>query len=1056
MRKIRLLTVIAVLFSTLTIAQTRTVTGRVVDDKGNPVSFATVIETNTKNVVTADAQGNFSISMRGNSLTISAVNLREKTITVTGVFADIILDRTEGQLQEVVVTALGQTKSKSRVGYSATTFNSEAINRAAPVSPLDALQGKVAGADISHLGGPGSSTKVVLRGYGVIAGGTNQPLYVIDGVPLSDSRFGSNNNNDFGNSAGDVNPSDIESITVLKGTEAASLYGSSAKNGVIMITTKKGKAGKLKIEYNGSANFSNVGKLPDFQKTFGQGWSGVFILSENGSWGPKLDGKDRLWGSVVDNSQLLKPFSFVKDNIRNFYNTGTEYNNTISLSGGSEVTNFYFSYGNVTSDGVLPTQSDYLQRNTFALRTNSKFNNFTINSSFNYVNKKINAPYTGQAGSDGASLFAEILQIPADIKISDLRDYKNKFFNVDNYFTPFAENPYYPLYENLNTQNSDRFFGNLDAGYKFTKELSAQLRIGGDFTNARTFAYKAVNAPGPGSWNAGGNPEGQSRAPDVGSVSELNNYLGVINGDAILKYTKNISRDLSIEAIAGYNYNQQSQKAVSASITNLVIPGFYNLSNSSVKPIASDAKILRRLMGAYAQAVVGYKDQIYLTLNARNDWSSTLPIDNNSFFYPGANLSWIASKTFQLDRTAISFLKFRAAYGKTGSDAPPYTVNPVLRIGNVALPFGSITFPFNGVSAFGIANTLGNQHLKPIITSEAELGTEIRFWKNRLGFDVAVYNKRTDGQIFTVPISPSTGYTGLVENLGLVSNKGVEVTADLMPIVSKDFNWAINYTFSKNWNKVENLTGGPDKVIIFTAFDAELVAIPGKTVTGLYAPVPLYSPEGKIIVNPSTGIPVSDPQKGYYGDAAYDYMMGLVNTLKYKNWGLNFSLDYRKGGVMYSGTADLLLFTGNSYLTTYNDRRPFIVPNSVVQTSDASGHPVYVENTTPIDEAHYDSYWYPTSNLAQAYHGRIIDRSFFKLRDVSLSYNLPHNWAEKIKSAGLNLSVYARNLLLWTPRSNIYIDPESSNLGNDLASQFGEFMTAPTSKQYGIQLRATF
>ena len=232
--------------------------------------------------------------------------------------------------------------------------------------------------------------------------------------------------------------------------------------------------------------------------------------------------------------------------------------------------------------------------------------------------------------------FENILQIPVDIKISDFRDYKNKFFNIDNYFTPYAENPYYPLYENRNAQNSDRFFGNIDAGYKFTNELSAQLRVGGDFTNARTFGYKAVNAPSPGSWNAGNNPESGPKPPDVGSVTEISNHLGVINGDFILKYVKNLNSDLTLEALAGYNYNQQSQKAVSASVSNLVIPGFYNLSNSSVKPIATDATILRRLMGVYAQAVLGYKNQVYLTLNARNDWSSTLPIENNSFFYPGA------------------------------------------------------------------------------------------------------------------------------------------------------------------------------------------------------------------------------------------------------------------------------------------------------------------------------------------------------------------------------------------------------------------------------------
>ena len=365
-------------------------------------------------------------------------------------------------------------------------------------------------------------------------------------------------------------------------------------------------------------------------------------------------------------------------------------------------------------------------------------------------------------------------------------------------------------------------------------------------------------------------------------------YLGVINGDFILKYVTNLNSDLTLEALAGYNYNQQSQKAVSASITNLVIPGFYNLSNSSVKPTATDATILRRLMGVYAQAVLGYKNQLYLTLNARNDWSSTLPIDNNSFFYPGGNLSWIASQTFDLTNTAISFLKFRAAYGKTGSDAPPYNVYPVLTIGDVNLPFGSVTFPFNGVSAFGIANTLGNQNLKPIITSEAELGTEIRFWKNRLGFDVAVYDKRTDGQIFTVPISPSTGYTGLVQNLGLVSNKGIEVSVDGKPVVNKDFTWSITYTFSKNWNKVENLTGGPDKVIISSVYDVEMDAYPGKTVTGIYAPIPQFTPDGKIIVNPATGIPLADPTKSYYGDAAYDYMMGSGQYIELQKLGIEF------------------------------------------------------------------------------------------------------------------------------------------------------------------------
>ncbi|HEV8283694.1 MAG TPA: SusC/RagA family TonB-linked outer membrane protein [Chitinophagaceae bacterium] len=1058
MRKHGSLLAVSLLFCIMAFCQSRTITGQVKDETG-PVPFATITETNTTNVKTADVNGNFSITITGNSLTISAVNHQTQTVAVSGNTVNVTLVRSEGQLQEVVVTALGQTRSKTKVGYATTTLNNEAINRTSPVSPLDALAGKIPGANISKTGGPNSSSKVILRGYGIVAGGGNQPLYVIDGVPLTDARFGATANYDFGQTIADINPNDIESITVLKGTAAASLYGSQARNGAIMITTRKGKSGKIKVDYAGSVNFSTVGKLPEFQKIFGQGWSGVFILSENGSWGPKFDNKERLWGSIVDNSQLLKPFSFIKDNLRDFYETGVEYNNSISLSGGGENTNFYFSYSNVNSDGVVPTSTDFLNRNTLALRTNSKFNKFSINTSFNFSKRKVNAPYTGQSGSDGGSTFEEILQIPTDIPITDLRDYKNKFFNVDNYFTPFAENPYYPLYENRSTQNAERFFGNLDLNYSFTSSLSAQLRVGGDFDNARTFAYKAVNAPKPGSWNGPNptNPEGATRQNDVGSVSEVTNYIGVINGDFILKYNKNLSTNFSLEALGGYNYYQQDQKGVTATITDLLVPGFYNLSNSTAPPTATDAILKRKSMGVYGQAIVGFRDQVFLTLNGRNDWSSTLPIDHNSVFYPGANIAWVASQTFGLNKTSLSLLKFRAAYGKTGADPAPYLTDQTLVIGSINLPFGSLTLPYNGVSGFGISNTIANSSLKPIITKEAEFGVEARFFKNRLGIDAAVYDKRTDGQIFTVPIAPSTGYTGLVQNLGLVSNRGVEVALDAKPVNMKDLVWSLTYTFSKNWNKVEELNGGPDFVPLSSLYDADLRAYPGKNIFGVYAPVPQMTEDGKLIINPQTGVPLVADEKGFYGNADYDYMMGLSNTLSYKELQLSFSFDYRKGGIMYTGTGDLLQFTGNAFVTTYNDRRPFIIPNSVIEAgTDPNGKPIYEENTTPIVESGYDAFWYPTTNKAMSYNLRFVDRSFLKLRDVALSYKLPKALASKIKATNLMVSVYGSNFILWTPRSNIYLDPEATNLGNDLTSQFGEFRTGPTSKQFGVSLKASF
>ena len=1059
-------------------AQSPLISGRITNAKGEPVSFATVRVKGAKTTVAADVDGAFKIKANpGQTLLITAATYSPSEVLVQNQSdLSISLNLQQGALSEVVVTALGQSKSKAKLGYSTASFNSEAITRASPISMLDGLQGKIAGADISTLSGtPGSSTKVILRGYGVIGGGNNQPLYVIDGVPLSDASFnvaatGGNGPalSDYGNGMNDINPNDIESLTVLKGTAAASLYGSQAKNGVILITTKRGKAGKLKVDFSSTFNVSEVGKLPEFQKQFGQGWAGTFILSENGSWGPPLDGKTRPWGSIVDNSQLIKPFSY-RDGVRDFFDKGRELNNTISVSGGNDRTNYYFSYGNVFSDGILPGKSDYLERHTLSARTNTTYNNFSISTSLNYINRNLNTPAKFSLAPFGSDIYTQLWQIPVDIPIRDFMDYKNKFFNVDNFYSPYTENPYYTLYENGSNQKSDRFFGKIDMTYKFTNYLSAQLRIGGDFTNSQTKIWNAVNAPSPGSWNAGANVEGQSRRPDIGSFQQQSDHVSIINGDFIVKYTKDLNKDFNLDVLAGANYYQTQASNVTAAIQGLTVPFFYNLSNSNNPPTSSNGYAEKRLIGLYGQAILGYKEQLYLTVNARNDWSSTLPIDHNSFFYPGANLSWIASQTFDLSGTAVSLLKFRAAYGKTGADAQPYLIYPTLTQGNIlpttppvsGISFGSVTFPFNGINGFTVSNNIGNLNLKPIITKETELGAEMRFLNNRVGFDFAYYDKETVGQIFTVPIAPSTGYTGLVENIGVVTNKGIELTFDASPIRATNFNWRINYTFAKNWNKVVSLTAGLDKVIVSTdglSGGIEYDAIPGKPIGSYYSPVPLYAPDGKIVVDPNTAFPVQAPAKADIGTSQRDFSMGLVNTFTYKNWQLGFSLDYRKGGMMYSGTADLTMFSGNALVTAYNNRQPFIIPNSVNQVIGSDGKASYVENKTYVDQANISNYFYTNNNKALAYPMRLIDKSFLKLRDITLSYSLPKTWAARIKASNVSLTVYGRNFFLWTPKSNIYVDPEVSNLGNDLAGEFGEYGggTGPTTRQYGLSLRASF
>lgn len=1055
----------------MTFAQTSPVTGQIKNDKGEPVPFATITLKGTQTGVSANDVGTFTIQApKTGTLVISAASFNTLEFPVANRSTlNIVLQPGTSNLQEVVVTALGVSRSRERLGYSATSFKTEEINRIAPVSPLDGLQGKVAGADISTIGGqPGASSKIILRGYSSLQG-NNQALIVVDGVPFNNSRPGSGTRgdenllsaqggSDFGNGLNDLNPNDIENITILKGAAATSLYGSRAQNGVVLVTTKKGRAGQLKVDFSHSSILSEVGRMPTFQNTWGQGWNGLHYKEENGSWGPKMDGRERLWGSEVDNSRLLKPFSAAEDNVRNFYDRGLEVNNSVSLRGGNDNANFYMSYNNVFSDGVLPSDADIYKRNTFALRGQLKATDrFVINSSFNYINKNSRTVSTDDDEA-GASAFSDIIQIGRDIPITDFGDYNNKFFNVDNYFSPYSANPYFLLNKNGNRYSSDRFFGNLDMTYKISNALNLQWRSGGDFTNSRLKDWQAVEEPKSNSWR-GPNPtnaEGASYAAKVGGLTERSDYAGEMNTDLFLNINQELSSDLNITGFVGGNFNQRDTRRLQSRITQLTIPGFYNLINSANQATTTGTTTRRRLFGTYAQANIEYKDFLFLALNARNDWSSTLAKGNRSFFYPGANLSLVLSKMLDLSSAKVNYLKVRGAYGKTGNDAPPYRLESTLAGGDVLLGSGNIVFPINGVSAFEISNVIGNSSLKPEITTEIEVGAEAKFFNNRFGFDMSVYRKISDGQILNVPIAASTGFRSIVTNFGKVENKGIEVQLTIVPIKSKNFSWDINYTFTKNRNNVVELPEGLAKVDFSTYYDIKMVARAGQPMGVIEAPTIQRTEDGRPIAT-QTGFYATTNEDVVQGNVQRDFIMGLNNTFSYKNWRLGFTLDYRKGGQMFSHTAQLSYFTGNAYLTQFNDRRPFIIPNSVVPAgTDPSGKPLYAENTHPINVTNYNSYWYQTSNRGFNWANVIMPKSFIKLRDVTLTYSFPQAWSSAISAQSMSLSAVARNFLIWTPTKNTFIDPEVSDISNDFLGEFGEYAASPAVRSFGLSLRVGF
>lgn len=1016
-----------------------------------------VVKDNATIGTTTDINGKYSITVPGNAeaLVFSFVGMKTQEVLINGrSVIDVQLEAEVLEMDEVIVTAIGIKREAKKVGYAVTSVGGDEVTKTQTTDAMTSLQGRVAGVDISaSSGAPGASTKVILRGYSSVTG-NNQPLYVVDGSPINNSTNpGSgdlNNTVDLGNGASDINPEDIESMTILKGAAATALYGSRAANGVIMITTKSGKKNnKLKVNYSSSVTYSEPLRLPQLQDKFGQGWSGHWASDENGSWGPVMDGKERLWGNVVDNSQLLKPFENQENNLRDFYDIGKAYTNSISLSGGGERTSFYASYTNLNNDGFMPDDIDKLERNSVAFRGTAEGEKLSAKVSVNYVNKSSGFVAAGQGGAKGATLFQEIIQIPRDFSIVDMKDYESKFYNVDNFYTLYASNPYRVLNENRNDYNENRIYGNLELGYDILDGLQLTWRLGTDVKNGILKEWSAIARPTPGSPN-------ESVTPHPGSVDENTYYTREINSDLTLNYNRDITESLNMNVIGGWNVYERNIKNQFSWIRSLDIPYYYDLGNTSENKQTETYKENKRLYAFFGQADLSFNNYLFVTLTARNDWSSTLPEDNNSFFYPGATVGFLFSEAMPSIKNMFPFLKVRASWGQTGNDADPYLIDPVFVNGNAQLNFGDVRLPLDGVNGFEIGNTLGNAELQPEITTEYEFGVDIRMLNNRIALDLAYYNRTTTDQIFAVAMATSTGYTFQTMNFGKVENKGIEALLSLTPVKSRDFSWNITTTYTRNRNKVLELPEGLDKVEINGAYGIEFNAVEGKPMGVFVGHQPLTDPEGRIIVN-SSGLPVNNSEKKEYGTAERDFSMGFQNSFTYKNIELGFNIDWRKGGLMYSYTSRLNYFVGNATNTMYNERRPWIIPNSVIGIdNDGDGeYDEYKENTNAIDMSEVNTYWNQSNNNMISEY-QVIDKSYLKLRDVTISYEVPKKFIDKLPISRLNIGAYGRNLLIWTPSENNFIDPESTTFGNDLDGEFGEFAGGPSARTYGFNLRVSF
>ena len=1036
------------------LAQTK-VTGIVVSQEDNqPVVGVSVLVVGTSTGTVTGADGRFSLTVPEGKTQLRFTYVGMETLEVSArPNMRIVLRSDETNIDEIVVTAMGIKRSAKALGYSATAVDGGDIAASRTADVMSALQGKVAGVSISAAAGdPGSSNSVIIRGISSL-GGTNQPLYVIDGVPMNNSAVysndGLNSGYDFGNGANAVNPDDVESMTILKGAAATALYGSRAANGVILITTKSGKQQTkgLGIEYNGGLQWESVMRLPQMQNEFGMGWNGDKTDDENGSWGPRFDGATLKYGTVYNNSQQIKSYLPIEDNIKDFFDTGFRYSNSVSFNGATDKSDYFVSFSQIKDDGIIPTSADSYRKYTFSGRGSHKINNLTFSSSMNYAYQKNNFVQTGQGFEN---MYNSIMQTPRDIAIAELKDLDNPFNTPGYYYTPYSVmNPYYILNNHLNENESERFYGKFQADYDFLKWFKLTYRIGLDTSTAHHHTgmpnYAALFPDTP-NWDS-------ELSSETGYTARRTTRRREINQDVMLTFNMPVD-DFNINAVAGFNGNERSLNYLYSKVTNLTIPTYFNITNSAEIPTTSEYQWKRRLYGIYGQAELAWKNMLYLTLTARNDWSSTLPKENRSFFYPGVTASWIFSEMTKEQAPWLSFGKARVAWGKTGNDADVYMTDPYYTQGSFnSSGWADSKFPFSktGTNAYTVGNVLGSATLSPEMTTELEFGIQLAFLQNRISLDATYYNRTSDKQITQLSVDAASGYTAQNVNLGKIRNRGIELLVTLVPVRTKDFEWSLTWNYTKNNNKVLKLPEEMNGRASIYGFNGGtgLYAIEGEEMGIFEAYVAKTNDQGQIIVD-KNGLPQNTDEMVKIGSINYDYMMGIGNSLRYKDFTLSFDFDIRQGGLMFSRTHDITYFTGNAIQTAYNDRNPFVVPNSVIDNGDGT----YSENNIPLYGTTLYNYW---DNGADAMgSGSLISKSYVKLRQVIFGWDLPKAWIAKTFLTGVHLSVFGNNLLMWTPSGNTFIDPEASSFGNDLTGNFGEYSSNPSSRKFGFNVNVKF
>lgn len=1005
-------------------AQGQRVTGKVTGgDDGLGVPSVNIRVKGTSQGTISDADGNYNIVVNSDAvLVFSFIGYVSQEMAVGNqTTINIVLQLDAVALGDVVVTAFGVEREKKSLGYAMTSISGSEVSEVKETNIINSLAGKVAGVVVSPGSfGPGSSTRVILRGNNSLTG-NNQPLYVIDGVPMNDSGFGSSNSDnggefsrsDYGNGIGDINPDDVASISILKGPNAAALYGSRASNGVILITTKKGSLNSgLGVSISSSFQAQDAMLLPSFQNQYGQGSNGNALLTTGASWGAALDGSSQPYYTGEN-----RPYSAQPGNVEDFFRTGSNIVNTIAVDGGNDKASARFSYTNTQSNSILPNSD--IQRHNFNLRSFAKLTDkFTLDAKVSYSQTE----GKNRVGLGTEGVVANLYSIPRNIALADLQDFQNESdFSVRTY-ADGGTNPYWVMENDRNDDVRNRLLGFVKLDYQITDELSIFARVGGDFTDQR---IESVNQFGHWFYSRG-------------RFNYSDNRESEVNADFLATYNKQLSDDFSLTVNVGGNKRVSKFSSSGIFGEDFKIPTQSTLASATVLIPRYGFEGVKKVNSLYGSAQLSYQDILFLDVTARNDWSSTLPASNRSYFYPSASLSVLMNEILELDNSVVNLAKVRVSWAQVGNDTDPFQLQNTYRLeqngylGRTTLNRPAVGFDLN---------------LRPEEVSTFEVGVEWQMFGNRLYGDFTYYDISSKDLIWAIPLAGGGEFERLNTNIGEANNKGIELLIGGMPVQTKDFTWDVSLNLAHNTNELVSFIEDVQSFEFSTTNGGTVVvqATKGGGYGDIFGTTWLTNDQGQRVVN-SEGIPIADSDKQLLGNYQPDWTGGFSNTFRYKNMSLRVLIDARFGGEVFSG-ADAGLDGGGVSARSLQYREGGVVLDAVTNTGTPE-NPVWTQNTENITS---QEYFGALGGIASNY---VYDQTNIRLRELAVSYRLPSSMLSNTFINSASFSVVGRNLFFISKKIDNF-DPESSYSTTSFA-QGVLYYNLPSMRSIGFTVNLSF